>query len=303
MTNMHDNSFEIDGSMHNIRVMRNLMINSASHPFCNQPSIGGPVYWVRNIAYNAPFGSVRMSSGAPGVWFINNTIFSEFNAPTSANLHMFNNLILGENAITENDVKEEDHPPILQVNTYTSYSESDYNGFRPNPGAKVAFEWNSPAPGMMQDYRELTGSIDGSGPATDPIPNSLAKHQYATLADYSAGTHNDQHSVVVDYAFDFMNVKQLDARDIKTLQKLYKAEDFDFRLKPGFRAGGQRQGHPQRHRRISPARRPILAPWRQACLFPIMVRVRKRRRRSRLPGEGAGKRGRFRAAKCTARPR
>jgi hypothetical protein len=232
MTNMHDNSFEIDGSMHNIRVMRNMMINSASHPFCNQPSIGGPVYWVRNIAYNAPFGAVRMSSGAPGVWFINNTIFSEFNAPTSANLHMFNNLILGENAITRNDFKEEDHPPIFQVNTYTSYDEIDYNGYRPNPGAKAAFVWNAPAPGMMQDYRELTGSIDGTGPATDPIPNSLAQHQYTTLADYSAGTHNDQHSVLVDYG-DFMNVKQLDARDIKTVQKLYNADDMDFRLKPG----------------------------------------------------------------------
>ena len=66
ITNMHDNSIEIDGSMHNIRVMRNILINSASHPFCNQPAIGGPVYWVRNIAYNAPFGAARMTSGAPG---------------------------------------------------------------------------------------------------------------------------------------------------------------------------------------------------------------------------------------------
>jgi hypothetical protein len=30
-----------------------------------------------------------------------------------------------------------------------------------------------------------------------------------------------------------MNVRRLDAQDISTLQKLYKAEDFDFRLKPG----------------------------------------------------------------------
>jgi hypothetical protein len=30
-----------------------------------------------------------------------------------------------------------------------------------------------------------------------------------------------------------MNVRRLDAQDIATLQKLYKAEDFDFRLKPG----------------------------------------------------------------------
>ena len=30
-----------------------------------------------------------------------------------------------------------------------------------------------------------------------------------------------------------MNVRRLDAQDVSTLQKLYKAEDFDFRLKPG----------------------------------------------------------------------
>ena len=54
MTNFHDNAFEIDGSMHNIRVMRNMMLNSASHPMCNQPAIGGPIYWIRNIIYHAP---------------------------------------------------------------------------------------------------------------------------------------------------------------------------------------------------------------------------------------------------------
>ena len=42
MTNFHDDAFEIDGSMHNVRVMRNLMINNASQPFCNQPALGGP---------------------------------------------------------------------------------------------------------------------------------------------------------------------------------------------------------------------------------------------------------------------
>ena len=30
----------------------------------------------------------------------------------------------------------------------------------------------------------------------------------------------------------FVNVKKLDARDIKRVQQLYKAEDSDFRLKP-----------------------------------------------------------------------
>jgi hypothetical protein len=231
MTNFHDNAFEIDGSMHNIRVMRNMMINSGFRPMCNQPSIGGPVYWIRNIVYNAPFSAACMDFGAPGVWYINNTIFSEFHAPTSSNLHVFNNLILGENAITRrNNTKPEDHPAIFSINTYTSYSESDYNGFRPNPGAKIAFEWNSPAPGVTEDYRELIGAIDGSAAAGMPIPNSLTQHQYQTLAAYSAGSHNDRHSILVDYS-DFMNVKQLNARDVRNVQKLYKAEDMDFRLK------------------------------------------------------------------------
>src|SRR5579872_4730002 len=77
MTNFHDNSFEIDGSMHNIRVMRNMMINSASQPLCNQPALGGPIYWIRNIAYNAPGGAARLAGGS-GILFYNNTIFSEF---------------------------------------------------------------------------------------------------------------------------------------------------------------------------------------------------------------------------------
>ena len=113
--------------MHNVRVMRNMMLNSASHPFCNQPAVGGPIYWIRNIAYHAPGGSTRMTSGAAGVLFYNNTILTETAAGSSANAHWRNNLLLGENSA----------PAIFSVNTNTNYSSSDYNGFRPNPGAPV----------------------------------------------------------------------------------------------------------------------------------------------------------------------
>jgi hypothetical protein len=223
MTNFHDNAFEIDGSMHNVRVMRNMMINSASQPFCNQPAIGGPIYWIRNIAYNAPFGAARMTEGAPGVLFLNNTILTEFSAGTSGNLHMFNNLILGENAF----------PSIFSVNTFTSYSESDYNGFRPNPNEKVSFRWNSPAPGVAQDYHDLLNGLTGVGASRDPsFQRTLVARGYPTLAAYSADTHQDQHSVLVDYDV-FVNVKHLNAKDVKIIQDLYRAEDFDFRLKAG----------------------------------------------------------------------
>ena len=67
----------MDGSMHNIRVMRNMLINSASHPMSTQPSVGGPIYFIRNIVYHAPGGSTRLTTGSPGVLFYNNTILTE----------------------------------------------------------------------------------------------------------------------------------------------------------------------------------------------------------------------------------
>jgi hypothetical protein len=221
MTNFHDNAFEIDGSMHNVRVMRNMMVNSASHPFCNQPAIGGPIYWIRNIAYHAPGGSTRMTNGAAGVLFYNNTILTETSAGSSANVHWRNNLMLGENSA----------PAIFSVNTNTNYSSSDYNGFRLNPGAAFSFQWNSPPSNIRADYSGLLlgrGPVRGS-PAANP---TLEVRRFATLAEYSRATHQDQHSVAVDYDI-FVNVPPLDAQDIKKVQKLYKAEDFDFRLKPG----------------------------------------------------------------------
>jgi hypothetical protein len=221
ITNMHDNSIEIDGAMHNIRVMRNMLINSASHPFCNQPSIGGPVYWVRNIAYNAPGGAARMTSGSPGVWFINNTMFTEYAGNATGNLHMINNLILGQNAL----------PAIYAVNSFTSYGESDYNGFRPNPGAPYNFLWASPANGMTQDYTDLTNpDLEGGGRGQGK--RTLVPQRFATLQDYSAKTGRDVHSILVDYDM-FENVKMLNAKDYATLQQLYDAKDMDFRLKPG----------------------------------------------------------------------
>src|SRR3984885_5101277 len=209
MTNFHDNAFEIDGSMHNVRVMRNMMVNSASHPFCNQPAIGGPIYWIRNIAYHAPGGSTRMTNGAPGVLFYNNTILTETSAGSSANVHWRNNLMLGENSA----------PAIFSVNTNTNYSSSDYNGFRPNPGAEFSFQWNSPPFQIPADYSALLlgGRGGRSGGPAPAAGRALEVRRFATLAEYSQATHQDQHSVVVDYDI-FVNVPKLDAKDMKKIQ-------------------------------------------------------------------------------------
>ena len=209
MTNFHDNPFETDGGMHNVRVMRNMMINSASHAFCNQPAVGGPVYWIGNIAYHLPGGSSRLTGGSAGVLFYHNTILSETAAQGTANVHWRNNLMLGENSA----------PVLFGINTFTSYTSSDYNGFRPNPGAEFSFQWNAPGGGVRADYTDADHRA------------ALDTRQFKTLAAYAEATGQDRHSVLVDYDV-FVNVPRLDAQDIRTVQKVYKAEDVDFRLKP-----------------------------------------------------------------------
>jgi hypothetical protein len=200
ISNAHDNTIEMDGSMHNIRLMRNVLINSASHPMSTQPSVGGPIYWIRNIVYHAPGGSTRMTAGSPGVIFYHNTVTTETSAATSANSHWRNTLMLGQGTA----------PAIFSVNTATPYSSSDYNGFRLNPGAKTSFQWNVGPPAA----------------AGAPAPPG-----YTTLEDYTKATGQDRHSITLDYDV-FVNVTKLD-RDPKTVQRLYDFKDFDFRLKPG----------------------------------------------------------------------
>ena len=219
MTNFHDDAFEIDGSMHNVRVMRNLMINNASQPFCNQPALGGPVYWIRNVSYNSPGGSVRFGGGA-GILFYNNTIFGEVSGGTTSNTHFRNNLILAQNAFGGFGPADGSSPAVFGFTTYTNYTSSDYNGFSPNPNSPSAFQWNSPAWGVAADYasREHKAQIE--------------MRHFKTLEDYQAATHQDAHSILIGYDA-FMNVPRLDGHDVKTVQKLYEAKDIDFRLKAG----------------------------------------------------------------------
>jgi hypothetical protein len=186
-----------------------MFINHPSHAFCNQPALGGPVYWIRNIAYHLPGGSTRLTAGSAGAVFYNNTILSETLAAGASNTHWRNNLFLGENS----------DPAIFSVTTFTNYTSSDYNGFRPNPGASASFRWTSPPRGVAADF---------TGPGHTA---ALETRQFRTLAEYSQATGQDQHSTLVDYDI-FVNVPRLDAQDVKSVQKLYSADSLDFRLQP-----------------------------------------------------------------------
>ena len=122
MTNFHDNAVEIDGSMHNVRVMRNMMLNSASHPFCNQPDhrrtdLLDPQHHLQRARRLDPADQQRRAGRDLSQQHHPDRDQHPAPRPTC---HWMNNLMLGQNS----------QPAILAVNTYTNYSSSDYNGFR-----------------------------------------------------------------------------------------------------------------------------------------------------------------------------
>jgi hypothetical protein len=186
--------------MHNIRILRNVCMNVAGNALSTQTLYGGPAYFIRNIVYNAP-NVPKHAANPSGVIYYHNTFAAESAAAQSSNYHFRNNLFLGS------------HPgkPIFSVDTFTGYTSSDFNGFRPNPGAEDSFIWTGPADGTIVEY---------SG--------RRETRKFANLAGYSKATGQDRHSVLIDYEV-FVNVAQQDPNDIT---RIYRFEDLDFRLRP-----------------------------------------------------------------------
>lgn len=199
--NMGDNCFETDGGARNIRVFRNRCFNSASGALSVQPMFGGPVYFYQNLIYNSPTGSLKYIEGSSGIYTYNNTIIGEGRAGPASNETYRNNLILAQGAFD----------PVFANTTYTNYTNSDYNGFRPNPGVADSFEWNSPPFEKTADF------------AGTPVTR-----RFKTLKEYSEATGQEKHSVLVDYDI-FEKVTKPDMTDP---QRVYKVDGFDFRLKP-----------------------------------------------------------------------
>jgi hypothetical protein len=123
-------------------------------------------------------------------------------AAQASNYHFRNNLILGWKP----------SEPVFSVDTFTSYTSSGYNGFRPAPEAERSFVWKSPSPEILKDY-------DKPG----------FEHKSVTLEEYSQATGQDEHGILVDYDI-FSNASKVDPDDVT---RIYKAEDIDFHLKPG----------------------------------------------------------------------
>ncbi|HEV7632073.1 MAG TPA: hypothetical protein VGO41_03720 [Steroidobacteraceae bacterium] len=212
---MHDNCIEADGSARNVRVMRNRCFNAVLGGMSPQPVFGGPVYFIRNVVYNAWWGPVKIHGESSGIYYLNNTYVGEFKQlmPVS-NMHLRNNLLLGQGTA----------PRVLAVDSFTNYSSSDYNGFRPNPESKEAFAWNSPPFGEVRNYYAARKAPGLTGQAAP-----LVQRSFATLKAYSHDTGQDRHSRLVDYDI-FVNAKEPDFSDPT---HVVAVDSVDLRLRKG----------------------------------------------------------------------
>jgi hypothetical protein len=214
VSNVHDNCFETDGGMHNVRLFRNLCFNVATGGMSPQPIFGGPVYFIRNVVYNDVYGPLKIQGDPSGILVYQNTYVGEIAQLTPAsNMHFRNNLILGQGA----------RGPVFAIDTHTSYSSSDYNGFfafqglvaNTNAKAEYSFQWNSPPAGAAPDYvskREV--------------------RRFNALAEYAKATGQDTHSREIDYSV----FQRAAAPDFTNPTRLYGPEEVDLTLRKGSRA-------------------------------------------------------------------
>lgn len=203
---MHDNCIETDGAMYNIRVLRNRCVNIAEQALSQEPLMGGPAYFIRNIVYNSPGSGVKFSGDPSGGVYLHNTFLSGVRTSDGGDE--------GANAIFRNNliVAESNKEPVFLLDTYDSYSSSDYNGFGLKPGSQAPFVRIGPAAGKTIDYK-------------DP----LVEKKFPSLEEFSRATGLDQHSRVVTYSI-FKNLRPVDPA---TRSRVYDPDLLDFSLKEG----------------------------------------------------------------------
>lgn len=203
ISNMHDNCFEADGAMHNIRIFRNRCFNVATGGMSPQPIFGGPAYFIRNVVYNGVYGPLKIQGDPSGVLIYQNTYIGEIaQLGPASNMHFRNNLILGQEA----------RPMVFAIDTYTNYSSSDYNGFMPNRNSEFSFQWNSPSLNKAADFT-----------------NPRVERRFKSLQQYSEATKQDQHSREVGYSI-FRNAS---APNLNDPTRLISPNEVDLRIREG----------------------------------------------------------------------
>jgi len=208
---MNDNFLEADGATHNVRFLRNRGIDCGSIGISNQPVHGGPVYWIRNISYNAgSAGAIKNLANPDGFLAYHNTItgnLTSWGTPTYGYADYRNNLFLGHgmDSLPSRRGKPSSTPVIAWAST-DPRSILDYNGYRlgtRSAATSAPFEW------------------------LDPRHPSSGRMKLDSFDAFRRRSGLEPHGRAVDFDV-FQRVPPVDYAQ----RQVHRASDLDFRLKP-----------------------------------------------------------------------
>ena len=199
--NSTDNFIETDGGYANIRVLRNRSFNCMGAPLSVQPVYCGPVYWIRNVTYNAHNGTQAFKmSGGDNVVLYHNTSTCHYNVRGGAvYLDARNNLFMGPDYYIVPKQKERGMK-IFQIGFDDPKSIVDYNAIRVG--------------------LEESDSYCVSGPDHNLCAN--------TLEEFAEKTGLQQHGIKVTSYDMFVNAEEPDHVPSNE-GKLYSPENVDMR--------------------------------------------------------------------------
>jgi hypothetical protein len=201
--NVTDNFIETDGGYANIRVLRNRCFNGMAAPLSVQPVYAGPVYWIRNVLYNAHKGAraFKLEAG------INDNVICYHNTLTN---HWTNS-----GGLQYGDVRNN-----LFMGPTRFFSERERRR-----GRTV----------LNLGFRDSTGVLDHNAHRVGlPLdkPFVLNNQAYSSLAAMANATGREQHGIEVrDYDEVFRDAEEPEHAP-NNKGRLYRPSEVDLRLKP-----------------------------------------------------------------------
>ncbi len=195
--NATDNFIESDGGYMNLRMLRNRCFNCMGAPLSIQPVYSGPVYWIRNIVYNAHKGgqAFKMSGGDNCVLLHNTSTCHYTVAGGMDHGDVRNNLFMGpDDYITERGRKRA-RRKVFAIGFKTA--TVDYNAHRVGLSGEGMFVVNGPEGGTFDTLAELAS-------------NTPYEHHSLTIDDYDVFAGADEPDHVPSNAGNLYHAHEVD---------------------------------------------------------------------------------------------
>jgi hypothetical protein len=138
LDNCADDGVEADFCFHDCRVVRNRLTNTFI-AMSSQPGLGGPTYFVRNVAYNTILSAFKLQRGSIGDVLLHNTIvkngdaFGIYTTDAFSRQYARNNLFIGGPGGTYNTYSS-GTGRVMDLTAAATPYDYDYDGFGSTTG-------------------------------------------------------------------------------------------------------------------------------------------------------------------------